>query len=200
MKWQYIEEKLEKQGSTVFTSQELRRITGLTASSVRQLLIRYVKKNLVLQIKERRGLYCLKKNRPHPWLIANKLLRPSYVSLETALAHYGAIPESIYGVTSVTPLATRVFHALNIAFSFHTLKRVAYGGYRPVEIDNTTVLIAEPEKAIADYLYFVHLGKKEMNDRIRWTIFKRKLLFSYLKSFQRRGFMDWAKNVIPNND
>src|SRR5438552_1939663 len=113
MKQEYIEERLEKQGLTVFTSQELRRTAGLSAASAKHLLIRYVKKGTILKLKENRGLYCLKRKPPHLWLVANKLLRPSYISLETALTHYGAIPESIYAVTSVTPLTTKTFHALN---------------------------------------------------------------------------------------
>jgi predicted transcriptional regulator of viral defense system len=200
MKQQYIEEMLEKQGVTVFTSQELRRAAGLSAASAKHLLIRYVKKGIVLKLKENRGLYCFKRKPPHPWLVANRLFRPSYISLETALTHYGAIPESVYGVTSVTPLATKTFHALNTAFSFQKIKKAAYAGYRPIDIEGTTVLVAEPEKALADYLYFVHLGKKTLNDRIRWTAFKKTAILRYLKLFERPKLSRWADNVISSND
>ena len=45
----------------------------------------------------RRGLYSLaapyQKVKAHPFAIANALVRGSYVSLQTALAHYSLIPE-----------------------------------------------------------------------------------------------------------
>ncbi len=199
MKQQYIEEKLEKQGLMVFTSQDLRRAAGLSAASAKYLLIRYVKKGIIIKLKENRGLYCLKRFPPHPWLVANKLFRPSYISLETALAHYRAIPESVYGITSVTPLTTKTFHALGSAFSFQKIKKAVYFGYLPIEVDGTTVLIAGKEKALADYLYFVHLGKKTLNDRLRWSIFDKPLVLRHLKSFERPTLVKWAKNVISDN-
>jgi len=45
----------------------------------------------------RRGLYALappfQKIRPHPFVVANHLVRGSYVSCQSALAFYGIIPE-----------------------------------------------------------------------------------------------------------
>jgi predicted transcriptional regulator of viral defense system len=196
MKWHEVEEFLQKQGLVLFSSQEFRRATGFSPASAKHLLIRYVQKGLVLRLKEKRGLYCLKGKPPHPWHLANRLLQPSYISLETALAHYGIIPESVYAVTSVTPRITRSFEALNLTFSFHKIKREAYAGYRPLEIQGQTVLLGEPEKAMADYLYFVHLGKKSLNDRIRWNRLKKASVMSYLKRFARVGLVEWAKHVV----
>ncbi len=198
MKWNQVEEILQKQGLTVFSSEEFRRATGFSPASVKHLLVRYARKGLVLKLKERRGLYALKGRPPHPWQLANRLLQPSYISLETALAHYGVIPESIYAITSVTPKVTRSFEALNLSFLFHRIKKEAYLGYRPLEIRGETVLVGEPEKAMADYLYFVHLGKKSLNERIRWNRLKTKRVILYLRFFAREGLVEWAQNVIRN--
>lgn len=196
MKWHEIEEKLEKQGLVTFSSQEFLRATGFSPSSVKQLLIRYVQRGLILRLKEKRGLYCLKSRPPHPWHLANRLLQPSYISLETALAHYGIIPESVYQITSVTPRITRSFEALQLTFLFHKIKKEAYAGYRPLEIEGETVLIGEPEKAMADYLYFIHLGKRRLNDRIRWGSLKKSAVIRYLELFNRTGLEEWAKHAI----
>lgn len=196
MKLLEAQEILEKQGLTLFSSQEFRRATGFSPASSKQLLIRYVQKGLVLQLKQKRGLYCFKGKPPHPWHLANRLVQPSYISLETALAHYGIIPESVYAVTSVTTKITRSFEALNTTFLFHKIKTEAYTGYRPLNLQGETVLIAEPEKAMADYLYFVHLGKKTLNDRIRWDRLKKPAVLSYLKPFQRKTLVEWAKHVV----
>lgn len=199
MKQNYIEEKLRNQGLTIFTSLELKRATGLSPASIKHLLVRYIKKGIVLKLKDNRGLYCLKKKLPHPWLLANKLRHPSYISLETALAYYGAIPESVYGVTSVTPLLTQTFEALGTTFTYQKIKASAYMGYQALSIDGSTILIAEPEKAVADILYFVHTGRKKLNDRFRWSIFRKKSILTHLKSFKRKNLVEWANHVIPNN-
>jgi len=197
MKQQFIEEKLESHQLTVFSSLEFRRATGLSSASAKQILLRYTKKGIILRLKNRRGLYCLKRNPPHPWLLANRFCRPSYISLETALSHHGAIPEAAHLVTSVTPLITRQFEALGLAFTYQKLKKEAYYGYEPKEVQGTTVLIAPREKALADFLYFVHLGRKAMNDRIRWDKINKNITLGHLKNFRRNGLLEWAKNVIP---
>ncbi len=196
MKWKEAEDSLRRQGLVLFSSQEFLRATGFSPASAKQLLIRYVQKGLVLRLKENRGLYGLKDNPPHPWHLANRLLQPSYISLETALAYYGIIPETVYAVTSVTSKVTRRFEALNLTFLFHKIKREAYTGYRPLEVQGETVLVAEPAKAMADYLYFVHLGKKTLNDRMRWDRLKKTAVLSYLKSFAREKLVEWAKHVV----
>src|SRR4030042_4299618 len=73
-------------------------------ASVRRQLSRLTASGRLLQL--RRGLYALappyQKVKPHPFLIANHIMRPSYVSLHSALAHHGLIPEHVPVVTSVT--------------------------------------------------------------------------------------------------
>jgi predicted transcriptional regulator of viral defense system len=197
MKLNEIQDRLIRQGLLVFSAQEFRRAAGLTPASAKHLLIRYVKKGVVLKLKDKRGLYCLKGRRPHPWLLANKLLRPSYVSLETALSHYGQIPESVHAVTSVTPKIPRSFESLELHFSYQRVKPSAFTGYKPVLIDGQTVWLAEPEKAAADYLYFVHLGRKSMNERFRWKGIDRRKVLRYLEIFLRKNLSAWAQHVIP---
>src|SRR5258706_9031300 len=153
-----------------------------------------------MSIKRRRGLYCLKRKSPHPWLIANKLLRPSYISFETALSYYGGLPETIYGITSATAKSTRTFEALEKTFTYQKIKQAAFLGYQPVSIEGSTVFLAEKEKALADYLYFVHLKKKSLNDRLKWSEFDKKKTIHYLKTFDRKGLEEWAAHVIGKHN
>ena len=50
----------------------------------------------------KRGLYipgpALKAGKPEPFLLANQIMGPSYVSVDSALAYYGLIPERVYEV------------------------------------------------------------------------------------------------------
>ena len=58
----------------------------------------------------RRGLYVLnaedRRVEPSPFYLANQIYFPSYVSLESALAFYGFIPEFVAATTSVTTRKT----------------------------------------------------------------------------------------------
>lgn len=49
----------------------------------------------------RRDLYALPDRNPHPFVVANRLVSGSYVSLQMALAYYHLIPEHTAVVTSV---------------------------------------------------------------------------------------------------
>ncbi|MEW6053699.1 MAG: hypothetical protein AB1552_07920, partial [Nitrospirota bacterium] len=77
----------------------------VSAAQVRLQLTRWVQTGRLIQL--RRGLYALapvwRKVEPHPFLVANKLQRGSYVSLQSALAFFGVIPEHVPVVTSVGP-------------------------------------------------------------------------------------------------
>ena len=61
----------------------------------------------------KRGLYIPGKNTdlivPEPFLIANYLWGPSYVSLETALSYWGLIPERVFEIRSVTMKLSKKF-------------------------------------------------------------------------------------------
>jgi predicted transcriptional regulator of viral defense system len=99
-------------------------------------------------------------------VIANRLYAPSYISLEFALAYYHLIPEAIYTVTSVTTRPTRTIVAAGTTFAYHHLKSSAFTGYAPVPLGAETALIATPEKAVVDYLYFAQLRRVPLNDRL----------------------------------
>lgn len=85
--------------------------------------------------------------------ISNCLHRPSYVSLESALSHHGLIPEAVYSITNITTKKT-VAHETPIGtFHYSSIKPALYFGYYADRTQSIPILIAEPEKAILDYLY-----------------------------------------------
>lgn len=76
----------------------------------RKNLINWTNKGLL--IKLRNGYYAFAEYLEQPdfaLYIANRIYRPSYISLHKALAFYGIIPEAIVQVTSVTSLKTAAF-------------------------------------------------------------------------------------------
>ena len=85
--------------------------------------------------------------------IANRVYKPSYVSLESALAHYQLIPESVFGLTSVSTRRTYHFSSDIAEFRFRTVKPELFFGYDLVSVHGKRVKIAWPEKAVLDFLY-----------------------------------------------
>ncbi|MCF0072276.1 hypothetical protein LZD49_17480 [Dyadobacter sp. CY261] len=104
----------------------------------------------------KKGLYLpslqLSKKRTEPFLLANHMLGPSYVSFDSALSYYGLIPERVFEVSSATTKASRRFDTPTGAFSFTRMPLPYYSfGIRQVEIgENQNALIASPEKALFD--------------------------------------------------
>ena len=193
-----ILEICRKSGFRLFTSAEFRQMLGLTPASAKFLLIRYSARGVLVRLK--RDLYALKDQLPSTWAIANHLYKPSFVSMESALSYYGMIPESVYAVTSIATKATRHFEINGVAYEYHTIQGHAFRSYRAVQISGETVLIAEREKALADYLYFAFLKKREVNKRLRLKLVKKTVLESHVKAYNNPGFLKWVKNdiSIPN--
>jgi hypothetical protein len=110
-------------------------------------------------IRLKPGLFLLvpefRKTHPHPFIIAAWLHSPSHVSLESALAHHGLIPEAVYQVASVTSARSRTFDTPVGVFSFKRVPAVnPRAGVQAHKIDGRSwAFIASPLRAIADLIY-----------------------------------------------
>jgi len=154
---------LTKQVRT-FSARDLGSLLGLSKRMALYYLEKGIKEGLFSQVK--RGCYFLKTNPPSEPEIANQLYRPSYVSFEYALAYYNILPEMVYTITSATTKPTREFSVNKKNYRYTTIKPSAYTGYEMKVIEERRFLIAEPEKALADYLYTVSLGRRALSERL----------------------------------
>lgn len=180
-----VREELLKKGIRIFTPIEFERIFKLAKYQTKYFLEKQCEKGLLKRLKK--GLYALNTDLPSETEIANRLYQPSYISFEYALAKYNILPEMIYQVTSATTKPTRIFTVNDKAFSFLTIKKEAYTGYiLEKSEDGGSTLIAEAEKALVDYLYFVSLGKKTFNDRLKITSLDKNKLFKYASVYNRK--------------
>jgi len=123
---------------------------------VRRQLDRWVKRGRVLQL--RRGVYLLQKpyvtSAAHPFAVANALKKASYISLQSALAHYGMIPEYVPVTTSVTTGRPEECDTQIGRFQFRHISPKRFFGFDEMEIaPDQQVLIASPSKALVDLLY-----------------------------------------------
>ena len=87
------------------------------------------------------------------YLIANVMYEPSYISLETALSLHGLIPETVHAITSATSRKTAQFTTDVGIFSYRSFRPSLMFGYVLKPCADRTYRLAEPEKAVLDYLY-----------------------------------------------
>lgn len=120
----------------------------------------WVQKGHLLHL--RRGMYTLEDHyRKTPLSVpqlANAMYHPSYLSSLWALSFYGLIPEKVPLWMSVTTRVTRHFQNSFGVFSYFTLKKSFFWGFTSQRIEEVSVWIAEPEKALLDYFY-LHAGE-----------------------------------------
>ena len=132
---------------------------------------------------------------PSELAIANRLYEPSYISFEFALSHCHLIPEAAYAITSATTRPTRVLTSLGKTFEYHRLKKSAFTGYEPIKVDTETTLMAAPEKALVDTLYFVDLKKKTLNDRLDLRNLNWKQAESCTRPFERPSLLRLLRSL-----
>jgi len=167
-------------------------------------LTRWVKKGYLLKIKN--GIYIFKRDyeKIKGEEIAAAIYQPSYLSLESALSAYGLIPEIVYSYVSVTGKTNRTFDNKFGHFIYRHLKTELFWGYREVRTSSGWYLIAEPEKAILDYLY-LNLSKinsesdfenlRFNEDRLCETLNRDKFL-QYLQAFEIKKLKRWANMCL----
>ena len=130
------------------------------ARDVRRQLSRWSKTGRLYQL--RRGLYTLappfQKIKPHPFVLANRMARGSYISCQSALAHYGLIPEYVPVIVSVTTARPGRWETPLGIFEFHHIKTDWLRGYRLIELGGgQKASVASPEKALLDLIH-LHPG------------------------------------------
>jgi predicted transcriptional regulator of viral defense system len=127
---------------------------------VRRQLSRWVRTGRVIQL--RRGLYALAapyRPPPHPFLVANALLPVSYVSLQSALAYYGLIPEYVAQTLSVTTRRPAGWRNALGNFRFQHLAPHLFYGYQQVALaPDQQAFLALPEKALLDLVHLTPDG------------------------------------------
>ena len=103
-------------------------------------------------------------------ILANLIYGPSAISLDYALSYYGLIPERVHTVTSITPQRDKNFKTPLGYFSYRylTMKKYSIGLTRLKLNDHRHIIIASPEKALIDKIYFSKSlalqTKKEVED------------------------------------
>ncbi len=126
-------------------------------------LSRWVKENLL--VKLRNSWYSFPEYLKTPdlqYFVSNRIYSPSYISLHSALAFYGIIPEAIVHTTAVSTLKKADFVNLFGSFSYqHILPEFMFGYEQKPFLNRQSLVFATPEKAILDLFYLYPIYNKE---------------------------------------
>jgi predicted transcriptional regulator of viral defense system len=157
-------------------------------------LTRWQRQGLI--VKLRQGFYafqevCLQPN--FAFFLSNFIYKPSYISLHTALAFYGIIPEAVTQIIAVSSLKTVDFQNDVARFSYKKIKPDLFFGYEQKPFGDRTINIATPEKAILDLLYLYPFYNTESEiENLRFDEYfihnelNREKLGSYLDKFNNK--------------
>lgn len=164
----------------------------------------WVKKGNLLRL--RNGIYAFAKDKENikGEEIAALIYEPSYLSMESALAWYGFIPEMVYAYISVTAKINRRFTNDFGTFIYRHIKPELFWGYTEIKTQHGRYLIAEPEKALLDYLYLNMSKIKSQTDfdniRLNMVTIKEKLdadkFLKYLSAFRIKKMKAWALQCL----
>ncbi|MBI5742266.1 MAG: hypothetical protein HZA25_00305 [Candidatus Niyogibacteria bacterium] len=178
----------------IFSANDIRLLFGVSAVAASALLHRYKKQGFILQLKK--GFYVFPDALPPDVYVANKLYSPSYISLEFALSYHGAIPETVYEITSVTTKSTRRFETLGKAFSYRKIKKSAYTGYEIQKQHGLTFNIADTEKAFVDANYLRLKNRQKPISRFNKEKIDPEKALRYAKLFDNKKLIGIIKRTL----
>ena len=164
-------------------------------------LTRWAKQNLI--IKLRNSWYSFPEYLKTPnfqHFVSNKIYNPSYVSLHSALAFYGIIPEAIVQTTAVSSLKKSNFDNIFGSFSYQQiLPELMFGYEQKSFLNNRSLVFAIPEKAILDllYLYPQYNNEQEIRElRFDEEFMQEDLNVERLNEFTERFQSKVLKNRV----
>lgn len=130
----------------------------LNHKQTQYLITALTKQGWLMRIKK--GLYAISDLSTRGFLslssyvVANLLVKDSYVSFESALHHYGMFDQLTNKIISVSLKMYKTVQLQNIEYGFVKTKADYYFGWQEVNIDNKTARIATAEKALVDIVNF----------------------------------------------
>lgn len=171
----------------------------------RNNLLRWSKRGRIVRLRQ--GYFAFSEYMKTPdfaLYIANRIYRPSYISLHSALSFYGMIPESVVQITSVSSLKTMFFENGFGEYSYKNVKNDLMFGYEPHEMaDNRTLMMATPEKALLDLLYLYpfydsmeELEELRLDECYMVEDFNYNKMEEYLKTFANRALERRVSKLI----
>jgi predicted transcriptional regulator of viral defense system len=142
----------EARRNCILRSDELARRHKLSEAAVRNALRRHETRGLVERVSTK--IYINHLNQQFsPRDLVNVLRPESYISLESAMVDKGITSQSPSVLTCVTPGYPQSFRTKSVSIVYRKISPDLYWGYEEKATRYNKYLIAEPEKALLDWIY-----------------------------------------------
>ncbi|MGM8363754.1 type IV toxin-antitoxin system AbiEi family antitoxin domain-containing protein [Flavobacterium sp. ARAG 55.4] len=135
---------------------------------------------------------------PEPFLIANHLWGPSYVSLESAMSYWGIIPERVYEVSSITIKSSKKYKTPIGRFSYRSIPAPYYSfGIKSIELaTGQLALIASPEKALCDKIITTSgLSLRSPSHTRNFLLDDLRIDPQWLRKFNLKEMKSWIEDA-----
>lgn len=175
----------------LFTLTDLKKLLRIRSDDYAYIFVGRLVKERILE-RASKGIYYIALNKPGDFELANFLYTPSYISLDSALNYYGILIQSPHQIISVTPNLTKKIEAGSKDFVYSHLDQKYYSNYQKID----DFLIATPEKALIDALFYTSLGRSSLSveELILNSVDKNKLE-ELAKKIDNRAFKKYFKSL-----
>ena len=182
---------LQASGKKVFTSADLQKILQTNSDTYSYVLAGKLVKEGVLE-RVSKGYYILVSNRPSDFEVANILYRPSYVSLDSALNYYGILVQSPQQIMSVSTKRAENIEKNGKTFAYMHLDQKYFGDYQKVD----DFLIASPEKALVDAMFFTALGRTSLSvEELNMQTIDKKKVKEIASKITNKAFKNYFASI-----
>ncbi len=175
----------EARRSPVLRSDDLARRYNIKENAVGNALRRQERRGLVEHVSNK--LYINKLAHDFSSRELVNLLRPeSYVSLESALAEWGISTQNPSALTCVTTGFARKFRSPSVRIVYRHIGKRLYWGFQEKRTRHGGYKIAEPEKALLDWIYFKRQqGLPVALDELNLRVTNREKLLRYALKYPK---------------
>ena len=194
----------EARANCILRADELARKRQISAPLVRNALRRYELKGLVERVSTK--IYINHLNQQFSPRDLVNILRPeSYISLESALVDRGVITQSPSVLTCVTRGYPQSFRSKSVNIIYRKISTELYWGSEERSTRYNKYRIAEPEKALLDWIYLSRQeGLPTAIDEFQLQLLNPAKLRDYAERFPRtvRGIIKDVlinRSVLPQN-
>ena len=193
---------LEGYQQPYFTVADVKKILSIEGKSIYVTIHRLIKNGVLLKVN--RGIFQVESQTNQIEQTANQLYYPSYVSFESALAHYGILSQQPYAVSFATTQKSKNLTLSQQKIIFHQLKTGYFFGF----VLQAGRYIAEPEKAVLDQLYLISRGQA-IDETAEWSLMNmdQSKFLEYAKKFPlsvqlktQQLLKNWKSYAVTNEN
>jgi predicted transcriptional regulator of viral defense system len=170
----------------VFGSSTVKNKTGKTDSYANLLIHRLRKRGLITMIE--RDKYTVYKD---PFLLASRLIWPSYISCWSALKYHNLTEQVPQGITVAATANRKAVIFGNTKIRFVKLNPQVFFGYDKVKLEGFDIFIANAEKAIIDSALLGEVSISEIKEILENNVrvLNVRRIVAYLKRIGNRSLI-----------